>query len=285
MVATVSADQRINNAVFFSDTHIGCKMALCDDSGFELDEGGLYIPSPMQKKVFAHWKFFWDEWVPQVCHNEPFIAVCNGDAIDGVHHQSVTQITHNLTYQRQHAVKIIKRDVINHPLCAGYYHMRGTEAHGGKSGAEEEQMARELDARPNDIGQYARYELWLRLGPALVHVTHHIGTSGSAAYETTALNRELTNAYTEAGRWGQESPNFVVRSHRHRNSEIRLPTALGYGTCFATAGWQMKTPLVYRLGMKMSQPQFGGSMIRNGDEDVYSRHKFWCMDRPIVEEL
>ena len=269
------------NLVIISDTHCVCRLGLCPPSGCELDDGAHYMPSKAQKKVWAHWREFWDEWIPRVTHGEPYVLVHNGDVIDGVHHGSVTQITHNLTYQRQLALEILL-PMVRDPMCVAYYHIRGTEAHVGKSGAEEEQLARELGAAPNKEGQHARWELWIEVGPALVHITHHIGTSGAAAYESTALNRELVNAYTEAGRWNDRRPDFVVRSHRHRQAEIRLPTELGYGTAFITPGWQLKTPFVFRMAAKLSQPQFGGSIIRAGDEDVYSRHRTWTLARPKV---
>lgn len=272
----------MNNIVVISDIHAGCKLGLCPPEGLNLDEGGRYLPSEPQTKVWAMWEHFWNVWVPHVCHDEPYVIVFNGDAIDGVHHGAVTQITHNLTFQKQLAYNILAPQVTN-KQCVGYYHIRGTEAHGGKSGAEEEALASWLGAMPNELGQFARYELWYQLGEALVHFAHHIGATGSAAYESTAVMRELVTAYTEAGRWHDQPPDVVVRGHRHRQSEVRVPTRLGYGISFTTPGWQLKTPLVFRMAQKLSQPQFGGSIIRMGDSDVYTRHKVWSLQRPKVE--
>lgn len=276
--------KRVKNLVVISDTHIGCKLGLCHPEGFELDEGGVYMPSDLQKKVWSHWRYFWNKWVPQVCHDEPYAVIFNGDMIDGVHHNAVTQVTHNLTFQRRHAEKIM-RPIVENKQCSAYYHIRGTEAHGGKSSAEEESLAGSLGAIPNEQGQYARYELWLNVGPALVHVLHHLGATGSAFYESTALNRELTNSYMEAGRWQDKPPDICIRSHRHRNAEVRVPTALGYGICCCTAGWQLKGPLVFRMNIKMSQPQLGGTIVRQGDEDVYTRHYVQRLERPQVENV
>jgi len=276
------SEKPLRNIVIVSDIHAGCKLGLCPGEGIELDEGGMYMPSPQQQKVWERWEWFWDEWVPRACHDEPFALVINGDSIDGMHHNSVTQVTNNLTFQKRAAMSMLRPQA---EKAAKYYHIRGTEAHVGQSGAEEESLARELGAIPNAVGQYARYELWLELGPALVHVSHHIGTSGSSAYESTAVMREMTNAFVEAGRWDDRAPNFLVRSHRHRNCEVRIPNALSYATAFVTSGWQLRTPLVFRLSNKMSQPMMGGSVIRWGDEDVYSRHKTWSLDRDKPEQL
>lgn len=274
---------RIKNIIVVSDTHCGCQLALMPPT-ITLDNGQIVKQSPLQKKMWAMWENFWDEWVPQVTKGEPYFIVHNGDAIDGVHHNSVTQITHNITDQIQ-----IARDVlmprIQHPKCKGYYHIRGTEAHVGKSAQSEEGLARSLGAIPDAIGNYARWDMWLRLSKYLLHFTHHVGTTSSASYESTAVYKELVEAYTEAGRWLNEPPDCVIRSHRHRQFEIKIATKKGYGMTLVTPAWQLKTPFVYRLGLgRSSQPQMGGYLIRVGDEDgLYTRFKIWDIERPKTE--
>lgn len=275
---------KITNLVVVSDLHIGCQLGLCHCDGHAMDEGGMYLPSAVQKVVWDWWQEFWEVCVPDFCRGEPFAVCLNGDALDGVHHGSTHQWTHNLTDQANAALKILKPVV---EACEGrYYHLRGTEAHAGKSGAEEERLAKELGAISNDAGQQARYELWLRIGRGLAHITHHIGTAGSMHYESTAPMRELTEAYVEAGRWNQEPPDWVVRSHRHRNVEVRVQTHKGFCTVCTTPAWQLKTPFAYKVaGARQSTPQIGGTVLRAGDEDLYTRHKVWSLGRPKEETL
>jgi hypothetical protein len=171
--------------------------------------------------------------------------------------------------------------------CEGrYYHIRGTEAHVGKSGQEEERLAKRLGAIPNEEGQRARYELWLQVGPSgLVHISHHIGTAGSLSYESSALMRELSEAYVEAGRWGNVPPSVVIRSHRHRNAEIRIQTSHGFATVATTAAWQLKTPFTFKIaGARQAQPQIGATLVKYSPEDgLFTRHKVWNLSRPKVE--
>jgi hypothetical protein len=205
--------------------------------------------------------------------------VClNGDALDGCHHNATHQWTHNLTDQGKAAEKILEPIV---KACYGrYFHIRGTEAHVGPSGAEEERLASSLGAIKNDAGQAARYDLWVRVGSGLAHISHHIGTAGSMHYESTAPMRELSEAYVEAGRWNNEPPDWVVRSHRHRNVEVRVQTHKGFATCCTTPAWQLKTPFAYRVaGARQATPQIGGTVLRCGDEDLYTRHKVWSIGR------
>jgi len=271
----------INNAIVVSDTHIGCRLGLCCPEGMELDDGGRSMPSFLQLKVWEWWMEFWNEWVPMVTRGEPYVVIFNGDMIDGVHHNSTTQMSHNLRDQANLAVTIFQPIVAK---AAKFYHIRGTEAHVGKSGVEEERIAKELGAIPNDLGQYARWELWLKIGTGLAHFSHHIGTSGSLAYETSAIHKELEQAFVEAGRWNDEIPDLIVRSHRHRNAETRIQTYKGFATSCTTAGWQLKTPFTYKIaGARQAQPQIGGTAIRCGDEDFYTRHKLWKIGRPPVE--
>lgn len=261
----------IRTVIVLSDTHVGCKLALCHPDGADQDDGGKYMPSKVQLKLWGLWEKFCDEWIPNVCQGEPFVLVHNGDVIDGSHHNSTTQWSHNILDQRRHAKKILAPIVAK---SAEYYHIRGTSAHVGESSVHEEQLAEELGAIPNEEGQHARYELWLRLGGKLVHFMHHIGTTSSAQHETSAVNAEIAAMYADSGRFGREAPRVVVRSHRHRSSEIRLPAPGGYSISMVTPAWQLKTPYAWKIsGARISAPQVGGSMIRISDEgELYTRH-------------
>ena len=272
----------VKNVIIVSDLHVGCRMGLCHPDGMDIDDGGVVMPSILQRRVWGWWREFWDEWVPMVTRGEPYAVVVNGDAIDGVHHGSTSQMSHNIEDQIEMAFKILEPEV---KKASHYFHIRGTEVHVGKSGVDEERLAKRLKAVP-DKKQYARWELWLKVGRGLVHIMHHIGTSGSMAYETTAVQKELEQAFVEAGRWDDEIPDCIVRSHRHRNIETRCQCYKGFATACTTAGWQLKTPFTYRIaGARQTQPQIGGTLVRCGDEDIYTRHKLWKIERPQIVSI
>ena len=273
------------NLIVFSDTHCGCRLGLCPPGPVPLDSGGTYHASEFQQKVWALWREFWDVWVPEVTRGEPYDVLHNGDAVDGSHHNSTTQISHNLEDQSRIAEAVLRPVVAQcHASGGTYYHIRGTEAHVGQSGENEERLARALGAKPNAHGQHARFDLWKRVGNCLVHALHHIGTTSSAAHEVSAVNAELTAEYVEAARWGREPPDVIVRSHRHRSSAVELNSAKGYAIAVVTPAWQGKTPYVWKIpGARLSEPQFGGLIIRQGDEEFYCRRKVWSMDRSPEE--
>ena len=52
----------------------------------------------------------------------------------------------------------------------------------------------------------------------------------------------------------------------------------GFATSCTTPGWQLKTPFAFRIpGGRASRPQMGGTLVRAGDDDIYTRHKVWSI--------
>lgn len=278
--------KELGNLVVVSDIHAGCRLALCPPEGVPVDDGGIYKPSPFQKKLWKFWRIFWDEFVPEATRREQYAVVINGDVVEGVHHRATTQISHNLEDQAEIAYRILE------PIaekCKGRFWMvRGTEAHVGASGLEEERLAKRLGAVRNKEGQYARYDLWKSVGPKLVHLLHHIGSTGSQAYEATAVHKELVESFAESARWGRKPPDVIVRSHRHRHIETTIATGDSHNTgraiAVVTPAWQGKTPFAWKVpGARLSTPQFGGVVIRYAHGELFVRSKVWTIDRSDVE--
>lgn len=282
-----------NNIVVVSDTHCGCRLGLCPGEGIALDDGGHYRPSRLQKKLWGMWREFWDEWVPWATRGEPYTIIHNGDAINGKPHGATTNVSDNRIDQQRIAERCILPER-EKKLVQEYFHIRGTEAHVGKAGEDEEALAITLGAKPNPQGMHARYDLWKSIGDGkLVHALHHVGTTGSAAYEATAVHKELVESFTEAVRWDDVRPDVIVRSHRHRCIEIKIPVGrhrksgqLGTGTAMAvvTPAWQGKTPFAWKIpGARLSTPQFGGVLIRWADGELFTRTKVWTVERSPTE--
>lgn len=269
-----------------SDIHAGCRLALCPPEGAQLDDGGVYMPSEFQLKLWQMWRIFWDEFVPDATKGEPYATIINGDAREGVHHRSTTPISHNEEDQEEIAYKILQPLV---GLCEGrFYIIRGTEAHVGPSAVAEERLAKRLGAIPNKEGQYARYELWKYVGPKLVHLLHHIGSTGSQAYEATAVHKELVESFIESARWRRDPPDIIVRSHRHRHIETTIAvgdhSSTGRATAVVTPAWQAKTPFAWKIpGARLSTPQFGGIVIRYAHGELFIRSKIWTIERSEAE--
>jgi len=274
----------VNNLVIVSDLHCGCQGGLCPPGGAKLDQGGRYTPSACQEAMWAWWCEFWHEWLPEAGHGEPFAVVVNGDAIDGCHHGTTHQISHNLSDQASIAYEVLApiREQATH-----FYLVRGTEAHTGKSGEEEEKLGARLACVKDPLGNYSRQEVSMLVGNnCRVNCMHHIGTAGSSAYESSAILKELIEAYVNAGTWGREPYDVVVRSHRHTYMSIDRPSHKGYAISLTTPGWQAKTPFAYKVaGSRQATPHFGGVLIRQGDHDFYRRAFVRSIDPPPDEVL
>lgn len=273
----------INQYIIISDTHCGDRFGLYPLKPVVMDGGGKYTPSKLQKKVCRIWENeFWNEWVPTVTRGERYGVVFNGDAMEGRHHHSISQITQNLADQRRIA-QILLEPVVE--LCDhNFLFVRGTEAHTGSSGENEEILADSLGAIPDSNGMKARYELWLQVGRHLAYIKHYIGVTSRGNNELSALNSEYWNALSEAARWGRKFPDFCVFSHRHRHSEMKIPTAHGDGICVVTPGWQLITPFVYRLSGNPTA-QIGGVLLRSGDEEHFTRHFTRSLEGPKAVKL
>ncbi len=271
------AVMKINNAIIISDLHCGCQYGLCPPT-IVLDGGGTYRASADQLILHDWWEELRSDWIPRVTHGEPFCVICNGDAVDGDHHNANTQISRNISDQRRIARAILEPLV---DQCEGRFFMiRGSSVHTGESGMNEETLAEELMALPDEYGHYARNDMFLKIGSALCHFAHHIGVTGSMAYESTGLAKEFTEFCSDSARWKLPVPDVVVRSHRHRHIEVKVPTVSTYGYAFTTPAWQLKTPYVFRIpGGRITTPQIGASLIRQGDEDFFTRHKVWDVKR------
>jgi hypothetical protein len=240
------------------------------------------------------WREFWDEWVPFATRGERYCIVHNGDAVEGDHHRVTTSISANPVVQGRIFTSLMEPEV--EKAKGGFYLIRGTGAHVGESARAEEGLGKALGAIPNDDGQYARWELWKQVGDnKLVHFLHHVGTTSSQAYESTAVYKELIEMYVEAARWRLQPPDIAVRSHRHRNFHITVPagtidpktgdTITSEASVLITPCWQLKTEYVWKAaGARTSMPQIGGISIRFSDDKVlYATSKVWSIERSRTE--
>lgn len=264
--------------IVISDTHCNSTFGLCLPEGHRLDDGGRYTPSALQQDMWLMFMDFRKEWIPRVTKGEPWDLVINGDAVDGDHHNTPTIISRNLQDQFRVARDTLKGIVDECRASGGsYYSVRGTEAHVGPSAQEEERLAEALGAIPNKIGNFSRWRLKRTLGNHVVKFRHHIGGGASQSYEGTALTKTQANQFADAGRWGRAVAQVDVRSHRHRYGKWEKDGTKGHYITVVTPGWQALTPFSHRMS-EPQEPEFGGILVRHGDEEIYSRSKVYTLD-------
>ena len=236
-----------------SDLHVGSTLSILPEGGLMLDGTGIYKGSKLQDELGRVWEIFFanTKKVKNICKR---VLVINGDSIEGCHHNTVALATNNLQSQENGAVALLLPKVA---LFDEVFVTRGTEAHVQIGAQSEERVAKAIGAKPDENGNYARWQLWMDVKGVVFNVAHHIGTTSSAAYESSAPMREMVAALVEAGQWDQKMPDVLVRSHRHRFIVIGLPSAKGRIQAVVTPSWQLRTPFVERID-RMRMPHIGG---------------------------
>lgn len=269
--------------IAISDLHIGSHAGLWPATGLRLDNGALQMPSILQDYTWRCWMHFWNEYIPshvKKLKEKNVSVVINGDVIDGNHHQAVDLIA-NIESQEHAAVQILK------PIVNRYrtFMVRGTEAHGGKSDQNTESIARQLGCELDEVGNNSVWQLWLDVEGVVFQFAHHIGTTSSAAYETSAPMRELVAGLVESAQWDQKLPDIMVRSHRHRYIPVSIPRSGDRDIqIIVTPAWQVRTPHVERID-RMRLPHIGGVLFIVEDGLCQIRKKIYGMPKPNLIQI
>ena len=65
---------------------------------------------------------------------------------------------------------------------------------------------------------------------------------------------------------------------------MKIPARHGQAAGIVTPAWQGKTPFVWKVpGARLSEPQIGGILIRQGDEVFYTQEWVKTFDRSPEE--
>ena len=269
--------------VAVSDLHIGSTMGLCAEKVYVAGTG-TYLPNKYQTTLLNFWRHFWFEHVPlQTKDADEVYVVINGDILDGVHHQTIEIISNSWRVQEQAAVELLT-DTFRKVKHNGLFVVRGTDVHVGQSGTSEERIARELKAELNDLDEYSSWQWNLDVDDVVFNFAHHISTTSSAAYETSAPMRELIAGMIEAEQWNQPMPDVVVRSHRHRFIPVSIPSIRGRIHSVITPAWQLRTPYVEKID-RMRMPHIGGVIFKIEDGRVLVEEKLYPLPGPSPRKL
>lgn len=248
--------------VAIADTHIGSMTGLCPPDGIRLDNGARMTQGRGQALVWEYWQHFWNEYVPAAAKGcKKRIIVHNGDIIDGNHHGAV-DIAPNVQTQEAAAIELFA------PLVKKFdaaYFVRGTEAHGGIGETSTERIARALGGQQSAEGNFSDFEVVLDANGGLFQFAHHISTTSSSAYETSALMREINEAGRDRMQNGAQVYDLMVRAHRHRYTYAQSLFRDKVSGCLVLPAWQLKTPFVYRID-RVKISHIGGCVILVNDD-------------------
>ena len=254
------------------DMHVNGMTALCPPA-FNLDDGGTYRASKIQRFIWKHWLFYWQQVADEKERTGlPVIVILNGELADDLNHRSTQLITKNTADQIRLAVTALAPalDIADHILCT-----RGTEAHSGASACIDEIIAADIGAIPDDNGNHARWLLRTEIAGVRLHVAHHPGMGHARPWtrggDANRIAASMIFRYVEQD---MPPPDLAVFGHVHKPVDS--------GDNFSTRvivqpSWQLSNAFGHRLGGDWLQLGASYFIIRDGNYEVRK-----CYTRPPV---
>lgn len=245
-----------------SDLHCGSTLGLCNPEGVQLDDGGMYMPSREQSKLWDCWLEYWKLVRESLKFGDKLIVAINGDMVDGSHHKTTQIVTGNLP-ATQHNLAL---SVLSPALALGPREIvviRGTEAHVGGSAAYEERLASDLNAVPDPLsGARSHWHFQANSHGTLLDFAHH-GRLGQRPWTKMTGPATLAAQITLAcAKHGSPIPHYALRSHYHQWADSGDNYAC---RVVQMAGWQLSTAFVHRIAAG-SLPEIGGLILSCSDD-------------------
>lgn len=263
-----------------ADKHSGSSLGLIRGT-FELQDGGSYTPSPLQKQIWRQYEECLD-YIKQERKKSRLIWIENGDPCEGIHHQSTQLVSARVDEHEQIASDILDYSFQKVGMTKGdlAYMMAGTEEHGGNGSQSENRLAEDFNyfipqyskesEKPN---RYTWDRLLLKVNGVLLDIAHHGGSVGKRAWTTENTMRALVKSfYLQSLEDKTELPRYWIRSHLHQFVYSGMYSGKhGNIEGFVTPSFQFKTGFAYKIaGHQLSDI---GMLIIGIEEDGRSWHK------------
>lgn len=242
-----------------SDLHGNHPAGLMPAEGVTLQNGNHVAPNIIQRWSWDRWMAFRDAVGEALEHDGgPLHVVVNGEICDGHHHGSTEFIS---------ASKSIMRDIgraILRPLMelkpATLHVLRGTEVHAGAEGADDDEIAKALDAeRDPATGAASFYHLRADFAGTRVDIKHH-GRGASlpwtAGGNANRLAAQLIHDYYDDP--PEQRPHLALRAHVHRYADSYHLHPIR--AIFSDA-WQLNTVYGHRIDGGSSLRPVGGLIV------------------------
>jgi len=183
----------------------------------------------------------YNQSVRDILKGGKFVLGVGGDLVDGHHHGTLqTWGTHK--EQRDAAIELLA------PLAnkaVDIFGLRGTEAHTGDSGENDQQVAQELGARKID------HHFTLRIGGRVLSWAHHGITVGRMGWLNDSgiisAIRQIDDAHLR-GRI-KTRPDCLISHHAHRSPQPVNIRGIAAGVCGC---WQLPTAHGFKISPRDS---------------------------------
>ena len=257
------------------DTHTNSTLGLCPPNGIELDDGGTYKPSKLQRELWRAWKDYADTVAALKSeHGANVCTIFNGDISDGDHHNTSQIISRSENTMHKIAHRTLG---LLYEQSDRVYVVRGTRVHRGATGSIEETFAEDIGAVQNkETGAYSWGHVYLKHAGIVVEAAHH-GSMGRLPWTyPNAANKLASITMVNAANARRAIPDLAFRSHNHRYADsfdIYRTRAI------CLPGFQGKTEYVERID-PTAIPDIGGLIVlidrkfEKGFEVIVKRYPF-----------
>lgn len=223
-----------------SDHHGGSTVGLCTPK--------VWLPDGDERRNSREQNWLWRNWhgryIPRVKllaakYRTKYIAIMNGDAIEGNHHRTTQVITNNETVQMR-----ITEDILSPLLqkAAAAYFIRGTPAHVGQQARLEEKVADNWTNTVKDGKNSTRWHLSLDVNGTLFDIGHKGGIGRLPWTRPNAVNKIAAAVIVSSHQRGRRCPNVVLRAHWHQYADSG--TNYRKIRVIAMPAWQLATGYV-----------------------------------------
>jgi hypothetical protein len=230
-----------------SDLHCGSTVGLCSPDPVELDDGGTFVPSKVQRWLYHNWLAFCQR-VRVVAGKDDLTILFNGDLTDGDHHGTPQIITRDPNVQMYVLKKAVAPLLALNPVQAIV--VRGTEAHVGKGASMEESFARWLHKeglripKDRDSRMYSHWHFHGTILGQLIDAAHH-GRMGQRPWTKSGVVGNLAaQIVMEYANRREDPPMLAFRSHYHtfHDTHGAFVTRL-----IQTPAWQIHTAFAHKV--------------------------------------
>ena len=260
-----------------ADKHSGSSLGLMRPEPMQLHDGGTYIPSNLQKKIWAQYQeclFFTKEERKR----SRLIWIENGDPCEGIHHGTTQIATSRTDEHEQMAADILEYTFeylkFNKNKGDLAYVIAGTEEHGGNGSQSEERIARDLEewGIVPQKGRFTWDRLLLKVNGVLLDIAHHGGSVGHREWtKNNTLKQKVKSFYYQCLEDETKLPRYWVRSHLHKYVHGSYEGKRGTIDGFVTPSFQFKTGYAYKIaGAELSDI---GMIVIVVEEDGRSWYK------------
>jgi predicted phosphodiesterase len=218
---------------------------------FWQNEHQNHTPNDRQKSIYSVWEKV-SEYAKQTRKGKRLIVVHNGDAIEGLHHNSPQICVGSKDSQAEIHTELmdgfLRATKFEHKRGDRLFYVRGTETHVED---KENEIAADLSAEKTPDGLHVFDHLEIEINGRLIWAVHHGKKRGAGANEGNAMRNWMRDIYWDCRKANIRPPDLIVSGHTHTptyNSYIIREGSLFHITHGVVCpSWQAKTRFAYKV--------------------------------------